>query len=296
MVETLGAALAFVAAVAIAAQVVFVRVGTVEGDPLDVLAVVLAVSTAVIVVVAGVAYYPRYRLTSVALLAFAGAGLTGTFLGMIAYYTGIARLGASRTEPLKASMPLFATLFAVVLLGERLTPGNLVGIVLVVAGVALISWESRSGALPRANGSTWALALPVVAALLFGLEPILAKVGFAQGTPPMVGLAVKTTVALGALVGYLRWRRSLAGLPARVASSLRWYVAASLAFTAFLVAFYAALDVAAVVVVIPLFQTSPLVVILLSAAFLGRLERLTARLLAGAVVVTAGAVMITVFG
>lgn len=89
MVELLGAVLAFVAAVAVAAQVIFVRVGTQEGRPLDVLAVVLSISTVAITLLAAVWDYPDYGLTPMAVIAFAAAGLTGTFLGMIAYDASI---------------------------------------------------------------------------------------------------------------------------------------------------------------------------------------------------------------
>lgn len=296
MVEYVGATLALIAAVAIAAQVIFVRVGTEQGDPIDVLTVVLTISTAIVVAIAAVLYYPSYRLTTESTLAFVGAGITGTFLGMIAYYASIQRLGASRTEPLKASMPLYATLFAVVLLDERVTAGNLAGVVLIVAGIVLISWESRTNAVAGVRDSPKTLALPLLAAALFGVEPILAKVGLAAGTPPMVGLAIKTVVALAALVGYLGWRGSLSGIGDRVKRNLGWYLAAAVTYTVFLVAFYLGLEAAPVVVVIPIFQTSPLFVILLSAVFLRRLERVTPRLVAGASVVIAGAVVVTIYG
>lgn len=296
MVEYVGAALALVAALAIAAQVIFVRVGTEDGDPLDVLAVVLSISTVIVVLVAAFVHYPSYRLTTSSTAAFVGAGITGTFLGMIAYYASIQRLGASRTEPLKASMPLYATLFAVVLLGERVTPGNLVGLVLIVGGVGLISWESRSNSLTGVAEAPRSLALPIVAAALFGVEPILAKVGLSAGTPPMVGLAVKTIAALAALSTYLAWRGSLDGITDRVQRNRRWYLAAAVTYTAFLIAFYVGLEAAPVVVVIPIFQTSPLFVILLSAVFLRRIERVTPRLVVGACVVVAGAVLVTVYG
>lgn len=296
MVAFVGVALALLAAVAIAAQVIFVRIGTEEGDPLDVLAVVLAISTFFVAAIAILVHYPTYRLTTTATLAFAGAGLTGTFLGMIAYYASIQRLGASRTEPLKASMPLYATLFAVLLLGEDITTGNLAGVVLIVAGVAVISWESRSNSVADVKDTPWTLALPLLAAVLFGVEPILAKVGLAEGTPPMVGLAVKTVVALAALVGYLAWRGSLSGLAGRVSHNRRWYLAAAVSFTVFLIAFYLGLEAAPVVVVIPIFQSSPLFVILLSAVFLRQIERVTPRLVAGAAVVIVGATVVTIYG
>jgi uncharacterized membrane protein len=60
--------------------------------------------------------------------------------------------------------------------------------------------------------------------------------------------------------------------------------------------YYVALQVAPVTLVIPIIATSPLVVVVLSRLFLPRLERVSPRLVAGAVVVVVGAIAVTVSG
>ena len=79
-------------------------------------------------------------------------------------------------------------------------------------------------------------------------------------------------------------------------SALRWYLAAGVANTVFMLSYYGSVQLTPVSVVIPIVQTSPLVVLVASMLFLPvRLERVTWRLAAGAAVIVGGAVMVTLF-
>lgn len=294
MVEFLGSALAVAAALFLAVQVVCVRLGTDSGRSNDALIVVLLVNITVLIPVALVVGYPDYTVPPNALASFAAAGLVGTMLGRAFEYAGIERIGASRSEPIKASQPLHAALLAVLILGETLTPVAGVGTVLVVVGIAIISWESRSASGEGFESISWSyLALPLASAFLYGIEPIFAKVGLATGTSAFVGLGIKTLTATVAFYAYLRYRGALPGREALRSANTKWYVGAGLANSAFLLSYYAALSVAPVVLVQPVLQTSPLFVIVLSVLFLQRLERVTPRVVVAAIVVALGAAVVS---
>lgn len=287
----MGAALAVTAAVVIALQAVFIRKGTDRGNSRGVMVVVLATNVGVLVPAAAVLGYPDYGLSLRSFIAFVGAGVVGTLIGRALFYESIERVGASRSEPVKASQPLHAAAVAVVVLGETLTAVHLFGIVLIVGGVAFVSWTTRDGdtAPPRA------LLLPLTAAFFFGVEPTFASIGLAEGTPVVVGLAVKTVAASAGFVVYLRWKGALNTSAFRSPSRV-WYLLAAAANVAFLVLYYTALQVSEVVVVVPIIQTSPLFVAALSAVFLRDLEKVDVRLVAGAVLVVIGAVVVTATG
>jgi drug/metabolite transporter (DMT)-like permease len=293
MVGLLGPGLAVAAALCLAIQVACVRVGTDSGRSNDALIVVLLVNIAVLVPVALAVGYPDYTLPPTAIGAFVAAGLLGTMLGRAFEYAGIERIGASRSEPIKASQPLHAAVLAVVVLGETLTPLAGLGTVLVVVGVAVISWESRSGDGGLGALSWSSLALPLLSAFMYGIEPIFAKVGLATGTSPFVGLGIKTLAATVAFYAYLRYRGTLPDRSALRSANTKWYVGAGLANTAFLLSYYAALSVAPVVLVQPVLQISPLFVIAISVVFLQRLERVTPRIVGAAVVVALGAALVS---
>ena len=291
----LGIVLALVGALLIAVQVICIRIGTATGRSQDALVVVLVVNLGVIVPLALVVHFPTYALDTAALLAFVGAGLVGTVLGRAFQYAAIERIGASRCEPIKASQPLHAALLAVVFLGESLSWVVFGGIVLIVVGIVLMSRVSTRRFDREYDHVSWrGLVLPLAAAFCFGVEPIFAKMGMAAGTPPLVGLAVKTIAATVVFMAYLRARNALPTSSLLASTSVRWYAAAGVANTAFLLVYYAALSIAPVALVVPLTQTSLLFVVVLSVVFLQHLERVTPRLVVATVFVLVGTVLVAV--
>ncbi len=65
-------------------------------------------------------------------------GLLAGFLGQITFYHALKTGEASMVVPLAAVYPLFALFVSVLFLGEAFTWYKLVGIVLIVAGIALL--------------------------------------------------------------------------------------------------------------------------------------------------------------
>jgi len=288
--NALGVGLAVLAACFLAGQALTVRLATRAGSTGHVLLVVLGVNTALFVPAAiAVGDVPTPRAVAV----FAAAGVVSTTLGRTLFYAGIKRVGAARAEPLKASTPLYATVLAAVLLGETVTGPQFAGVLLIVAGVAVVSWDGARGAAGGVDPV--GIVLPLAGAFMFGLEPILAVVGFRAGAGVLAGLAIKSVAATAVTAGFLAARGSLPSR-ASLAGDGAWYAAAGLANTGFLVAYYAGLSVAAVAIVVPIMQTSPLVVAAVSAVYLRGIERVTPVLVAGSAVVVVGAALVSVFG
>ncbi|MGM0605404.1 MAG: DMT family transporter [Halobacteriota archaeon] len=295
MVSTLGVLLAIAAACFLAGQALAIRVATKHGSAADVLLVVMIVNLVVLAPLA--AYFDPYpTLSPRSIASFAAAGVVGTMLGRILFYSGIKRIGASRAEPIKASMPLHATVFAVVFLDEFVTPGQFAGVVLVVGGLALITWDGSTAAVAGRETPWFGLALPLGAAILFALEPIFATIGLREGTGVLVGLTIKSAAAVVVFVTYLAWSRSLPNLREIPIAELRWYVLAGVLSTSFLLAYYAGLSVSRVGIVVPIMQTSPLIVLGFAAIFLRESEQVTIRLLLAVLVVVLGAIVVTVSG
>ena len=293
----IGILLATLAMIVIAGMSLCVRLGTTDGTASNALLTVQFVNVIVFVTGTLILYNPIAAFTPLSFIAFACAGVAGTLLGRGLTYLSIERIGASRTEPVKSSQPLHATLIAVVILNEVVGVVHLVGIVLIVVGVGLVSWESthteddRIGDIGAAE-----LGLPLLGAFFYGLEPTLAKVGFADGTPVLAGLAVKTIVAFVGFCAFLGYRGKLSTAFSVRQPGFRWFVAAGLLNTTFLAVYYLALEVAPVSVVLPIITASPLAVVVLSRLFLPKLERVTWRLGVATTVVVCGALIIALFG
>lgn len=293
-----GITLATVAALAFAVYMLCVRLGTRDGDVLGVMLVSLLVNVVVIVPLVGV-FHGLPTVTGQSLVAFAAAGLFGSLLARVVIMKSIETIGASRTSPVVASNVLFASAFAIVLFDERLTAVHFLGIVLIIVGVAVITWETSDdpdvGISSREFGLS--LTLPVLGAFLLGVEPIFVNLGLDGGSAVLPGVGIKAVAATTGFVLYLLAADGLRSDMLRWGPGMQWYLGAGLTSTLGIVAYFAALEVAPVVLVVPLLQTSPLIVVLLSALFLpAHLERVSSRLVVGALVVVLGATLVSLYG
>jgi drug/metabolite transporter (DMT)-like permease len=91
-----------------------------------------------------------------ALASVAALGLAGTALALLFFYAMLARYGASRSSLVTYLLPPFALFYGLVFLGERMTLNALLGLLLILAGVALGSgvfqlarWRTAEPAAPR---------------------------------------------------------------------------------------------------------------------------------------------------
>lgn len=288
MAPLAGIALAVVSALCLTAQSLAVRVGTRENSVTTVVAVMFGVNVLLVGPVAALAEFPGYGVTPRSLAAFAAAGLLGSLLGRLCYFAGIERIGSSRTEPLKALFPVVSVGAAVLVLGESVTPRLVFGTVLVLAGSVAVVLEARNAPVTGTGRQFWVgLSFPLAAAALIGIDPILTKVGLATGTPPLVGVAIRVAAGGAGIALYLGWRALREGPSASITVD-RWVLAASLANTGYLLAYYAALARAPVAVVAPVLGSSTLMVVLGAALFLPEDERVTAKLVGAALLVLAG--------
>ncbi|MFC1968107.1 DMT family transporter [Chloroflexota bacterium] len=226
-----------------------------------------------------------------AILCFAAAGIVGPAGGRFFNYLAISRLGASRSAPIAGSAPLFAAAMAVLLLHETVTTAIGMGVLSTVGGIWLLtSGKSTVGKVRR-----WDYVFPLAAAVVFALNNIIVKLAVSSFGSPVSGSAVAIFFAM--LVLAIPARSDLkAGIGASMIANRKSTVFIMLAGTASSMAImlqYSAMKLAPVVVVSPLSNTTPLLTILGVHLFLQRLERVTGRVVLGALLVFAGVALIT---
>lgn len=230
------------------------------------------------------------NLTVETVAVFAVGGLVGTALGRLAVFTGVDRVGATINTAGQNTRPVFAMLLAVLFLGERVTLVTVAGIVVLVVGLITLSLAEGGdlgGWRPRD------LVFPLAAALFFGVGNVVRK--FALGAYPVTLLEAVAINETAATLGLLTFalvagRRDIVHAPRR---SYGYFVLSGVLSSVALLSLFAAFSVGRVVVVDPLAATSPLFTLVFAWLFLGDLERVTLRVVAGAGLIVTGIAMIT---
>ena len=65
--------------------------------------------------------------------------MAGGFAGSILFFIALQRIGAGETTTLWATGPLFGLLLGVIFLRERVTRWGVLGVALVLAGIAILA-------------------------------------------------------------------------------------------------------------------------------------------------------------
>jgi drug/metabolite transporter (DMT)-like permease len=236
-------------------------------------------------------------ITARALLWFAGAGVLTAYVGRVAYYATVERLGAMRTTTLQRLNPFFAVVMGVIVLGESIAGRTGVGLVLVIASFAVLVFAARGregapiGRLGAAERMGYVTG--IVSALGYSTGYLLRKMGLAEAHDAFLGAAV------GCGVGALLFAAT-APFSARYAASVRatfshpnpWYILSGVLSSAGQVLYFAALNELPMSRVALIVSMEVFVSLFLGYLFLRRRERLTPGLVVAAILGVAGTAFI----
>ncbi len=217
---------------------------------------------------------------------FVLAGLIGTVAGRLLRFVAIDRVGVSISAALGNLHPLFAAIFAILLLGERVTVPIMAGTLVIVVGTTLLSIGPPRGGVRRSL-----LLIPIASAACFGFVAILRKLGLGH-VGPVLGASINVTTALVAFSAFLLASGQRGTMAVR-GQALGYFVAAGITENAGVFINIVALQLGMVSVVSPLYGTAPIFVLVLTFLFLRGIEVLTARIVAGTVLIVAGVYLLT---
>ena len=263
------------------------RFGLQRADPAvgAMMALAASVTMFTLVIPATRAEFPAF---GVHYLWMAAGGACNPGLFFILFFVGISKLGVSRAAPIKGSSAIFAALLAMAFLGEEPTWYNLAGIFLVVGGIAVISSGATAGRWQRVD-----ILWPLGAAVAGSVAALCWRVGIQAFPDTVAGTAVAIVSALVVVSAFvLVTRRSK--IRDNVRTTWKFFIVAGAieGFGKFLYA--SALQLGEIYRMLPLIQTSPLFVVLLSLVVLRQAERITWRVPAGAVLTVGGAILVNV--
>lgn len=198
-------------------------------------------------------------------------------------------LGPVITSTLGNLAPLFAVATAVVLLHEPLEPPQLLGLVVAVAGAAIITVTR-----PRDLGHwrSWTLLLPLCGALVRGVVPPIVKLGLAVWPSPfwacLIGYVMSSLVVLS--VQRVRKGSFLVQAPR---AGVFWFAMTGISNGLSALTLFAAVRDGPITLVAPLAAVYPLVTVALSAMVLKHIE-ITVRIVAGTTLTVLGVALVLI--
>ena len=232
---------------------------------------------------------PMLDLTAIAY--FVASGILASTLGRLCNFMSIERLGVPVSASIIGSSPLFSYLFAVLLVGEEVAATTLMGIVLVVVGVALTSSRNDKGNFILRR---YAIGIPVLAAAFYGASSAFRKVGLIILPEATLGALVGAASSLISFAVYL----AVSGNSGAVwlgGRSLGYFTVSGVVVSLGWLSMFNALIAGKISVVSALIGTNPLFSLLLSWLMLRGSEGLGWRVIAGCLATVSGAALITLF-
>jgi drug/metabolite transporter (DMT)-like permease len=281
-------AIALLAAISYALSFILSKRGMRYSTPITITFVSLLVQTMVLgAVVLAVTGIPA--TSAFVFMMFVFAGILQALVRQLTYI-GIEKLGAARSGPLRASVPLWSAAIAVTFLGETMTWSIAAGTLLVVLGILLISWR---GGATVAEFRPWHVIAPLLAAILGGVVYPLRRYALQFSDEPLYFGAVVGVVGLLCVILYLEFPGTRERLVWK-RSALGYFVAGGAFESLGLLLVLYALSFGPVVMVTPLTATLPLWVVLGGKLLLRDVEKITAKIVIGALLVVCGTIAITI--
>ena len=205
-------------------------------------------------------------------------------------YTGVLKIGASRSSALQSISPLISATIAIAVLHETVTLLIIGGTLLVVIGIILVSWKAERE-LPSFRW--WHLLLPVAAACLTGINHPMRRYALGLSNEPLFFSAFMGFISLASFVTYM------AVSPRR--QKLVWQREALWPFlwtgvfeTLSIVFIITALSIGPVVVIAPIASTYPVWALIGAKLFLRDVEQINVKTIIGILSVVAGTIAIHV--
>jgi len=236
-----------------------------------------------------------------ALLWILGLGIVNYFGGRTQNFLSVNLIGASRASLFVASQAPFAALFAVAFTGESLHLLVGLGTAGVVGGLIFASGTSILEGWRGDKIFVLGYLMALGAGASYGATNVMAKQTLEVFDSPLVITMLSMLVGMLVLAPLVGASTAHSGVHREKRQgfsknlwSLRWVALAGIASGIAVISLYFAVQRADVVVISPIVSSSPLITLFLAHVFLTRLERVTKRLLFGALLAVGGVVLVVI--
>ncbi len=234
-------------------------------------------------------FVPLELYLSSAVLIFAAAGCLAPGFGRLFNITSIKHLGVSRAAPIVGTSTLFSVFAAIIFLGEEIRFELLLATLVIFSGIVLI-FTGEDGGGKRLERKYVLAAL--VAAMAYGFAIPIQKAGLTLLNYPILAATVTTTTSFLLLTVYLSATRQLHF--AKMNSDGSFAALAGIATGLAFLCNFGALGREDVSAVVPITATFPLFGLVLSQIFIKHHEKITPRVVIGALLAVCGVIIVSV--
>ena len=231
--------------------------------------------------------YPDAPIFAFENLIFVAVGLFVPGMTRVLTFRGIRTMGSAITSTIVNTTPMFSTALAMLLLAERPGPLVLAGVILIVSGLVILSWEGAQRSWKKTE-----LIFPFLAALLFSMKDVTVRWGLGGSSSPVLAAAIAaitSTIEIFLINRYIQKERF--ALPPK--HVLHWFVSSGLFTGGSFLFMFLALSMERVSIIAPLINSYAVFVLILAPLIARQIEKVTWRKVAGAVLVVGGIFLIS---
>jgi len=227
------------------------------------------------------------------ILLFIIAGFLAPGVARLFYFKGMETAGMSANASIFSTYPLYTSIIATLLLGEMLSIENWTGLICIIVGVIFIGRNINNGDTQTISTTKKGIFIAFLGSLAMAFSQILRKEGLNIYNEPLLGVAAGYTTSLIVYLLVIRFSRNTE-TPRFSFNDVRnfWKPGVGIA-TGWLLAFVA-LSQEMVSIIAPILQTELLFILFFAYVFLRKQEKVTLKLAAGAILIVAGVILVTI--
>ena len=226
------------------------------------------------------------------LLLFVVAGLLAPGIARLFYFKGMETAGISANASIFATYPLYTSIVAVLLLGEVLTTENWVGLACIIVGVIFVGRSINKAETSHKTKSKKGFIIPLLGSFAIAFSQLVRKEGLTIYGEPLLGVAVGYSTSLIVYLLLLVFSDGSKAKFSRKDLRLFWKPGVGIAL-GWLLSFFA-LNQEMVSIVAPILQTELLFILFFAYLFLRKLEKFSFKLVASALLIVLGVVLISI--
>jgi len=283
---------ALIASLGHAFESYFIRKGLIETPaPLTAAFVTLTINLAFFIVLSLI-LLPSGLLTWDRIYLFILAGMFAPGIARAVYYKSLETLGMSISMPIISSDTLFGVTMALIFLKEPFHLLLAIGILSVVSGITLLSYEM--GRFQKMDASRLFryrhLLYPLIAAFLFGSSVFLRKLGLRVTNSPLLGATVTLATSWCIFALFTTTRGNIKRVFHVKKRSFQYFLMGACMSCITWLSFFHGLNIGRVSIVQPITDTYPIFTLVLSGTLLRGAERITIKIVVGTFLIVGGVV------